>query len=244
MSGDTENYYCSLVEHESQGWTEQVTKTVGENVAHYRQRTTDERGRKLTAQGLADRCARLGLPIGRPAIAKLERGIRQSISLAEVLILAKALAVSPVVLMFPLGLQETVEVVPGELVDPLDAIYWAAGLDSGSPRADGTESALHLFMIHRQITDAMLGQRRLWQDLKPPPWKQPIGITEFTGDDLLEKMGLPPLPPEERLVKEFKHNATLLRTTRDVMRRQGLRPPPLPAGLEQVEGNGGRDGAR
>lgn len=110
-----------------QDWIARQTKTVGKRVAFYRQRATDDRGRKLTAQDLADRCKDLGLPIGRPAIAKLESGFRQSISVAEIQVLARALDVAPVLLLFPLGYAETAEVLPGLHVDPYTAIEWFSG---------------------------------------------------------------------------------------------------------------------
>ncbi len=201
---------------------------------------------KLSARELADRCAQLGLPaLTRTVITKLENGRKESVSTAELMVLARALGVPPVMLMFPFGEQRTVEITPGEFVGTVDAMYWVAGQDPESPgRAADKGSLLDLFMIHRQIADAMLGQRSLWHQTMPRMAIPPIRVTEVTFDDIAEKTGLPPLPREERLFKEFQYNATLLRNTRDAIRRLGFEPPPLPAALEQLDGEEGSDGAR
>ena len=107
-------------------WPARVAASVGRRVAYFRERTTDEHGRKLTAQALADRCAQLGLPLARPTIAKLEKGFRETITVGEVQVLARALGVSPLMLLFPLGQAETAEVLPGKNVTPFDAMQWFA----------------------------------------------------------------------------------------------------------------------
>lgn len=81
----------------------------------------------MSAQQLADRCAELGLPIRRSVLANLESGRRETLSVAELLVLAKALEVAPILLLFPLGYQETIEVVPGEEVPVPDAAMWFTG---------------------------------------------------------------------------------------------------------------------
>lgn len=210
-------------------WAQQWAVTTGRCVRRWRTM------RKLSAQKLADRCAVLGLPgLTRTVITKLENGRKESVSTAELMVLAKALDVPPVMLMFPFGEQRMVEITPGEFVSPMEALYWVGGQDPEVPdRAAEKGSALDLFMIHRLIVDAMMGQRRLWQEMRPPPWKRPIEISEVTADNWAEKVGLPPLPPEERLVKEFEYNSTILQTTRNALRELGFEPPPLPLVLAQ-----------
>jgi transcriptional regulator with XRE-family HTH domain len=211
-------------------WARQWAVTTGRCVRRWRSE------RKLSAQKLADKCAVLGLPsLTRTVITKLENGRKESVSTAELMVLAKALDVPPVMLMFPFGELRMVEITPGEFIEPLDAAFWVAGQDPDNPaRADEKGSALDLFMIHREIVDAMLSQRSMWRTTATP-WIPPIRIREFGFDELGELMGKPPLPQEERILKEFQYNATLLRTTRDHIRRFGMEPPPLPPELSRVD---------
>lgn len=90
-----------------------------------------ERVRKLrgkrSAQWLADRCAELGKPISRSAIAKLENGRREDVALSELLIIAAALDAPPALLVFPVGTDEDVQWLPGRQADPWTAYRWFVG---------------------------------------------------------------------------------------------------------------------
>jgi transcriptional regulator with XRE-family HTH domain len=102
-------------------WPSRLTRVLAGEVRRYRTE------RKMSAQQLADRCAELGLPIARSVLANLESGRRETLSVAELLVLAKALEVAPILLLFPLGHQDTIEVVPGEQVPVPDAAMWFTG---------------------------------------------------------------------------------------------------------------------
>ncbi|MCZ9344665.1 helix-turn-helix transcriptional regulator, partial [Streptomyces sp. TRM76130] len=80
-----------------QDWNTRTTKRVGGAIAEARKR------RGLTAQGLADATRAAGYAIDRSVIAKIEKGLRQSISVAELVVIARALGVPPVLLLYPLG---------------------------------------------------------------------------------------------------------------------------------------------
>src|ERR1035438_6536333 len=114
-----------------------MTAGIGERVARFRKRAADANGKQMTVQALADRCAELGLPLGRLTITKLERGNRQAVTPAEVMVLALALEVPPVELIFPVGQSEDVEILPGRKVPPLDGLRWF----SGELALDVTEAA-------------------------------------------------------------------------------------------------------
>lgn len=66
----------------------------------------------MSAQDLADETERLGHPIGRSVLANLENGRRPTLSVAELIVLAKALRVPPLLLLFPVGHVEEVELPP------------------------------------------------------------------------------------------------------------------------------------
>ncbi|MEV7011973.1 helix-turn-helix transcriptional regulator [Streptosporangium sp. NPDC051022] len=102
-------------------WSTRTARDVGERIRRARNQ------QKMSAQALADRCGQLGLPLDRSVIAKLEKGLRQGVSLAEVLVIASALEVPPLALMLPVGANVEVEVLPGRTVPTWDAVEWIEG---------------------------------------------------------------------------------------------------------------------
>lgn len=81
----------------------------------------------MSAQQLSDACMELGLPIARSVLANFESGRRPTLSVAELLVLAKALGAPPATLLFPPGRSELVEVLPGRELRAWDALQWCAG---------------------------------------------------------------------------------------------------------------------
>lgn len=88
----------------------------------------------MSAQGLANECAALGFPIQRSVIANFENGRRTSVTLAEILVFAEALGVSPMELMCPVGKEAEIEPLPGVKMDPYAALLWMAGLTGSLDR--------------------------------------------------------------------------------------------------------------
>ncbi len=83
---------------------------------------------KMTAQRLAERTAELGYPITRVAISKIEGNMRAGkIDVAELLVLAAALDIAPVLLLAPAFPDGEVETRPGRSVDSREAAQWFAG---------------------------------------------------------------------------------------------------------------------
>jgi transcriptional regulator with XRE-family HTH domain len=103
------------------GWATRMTRVIAAQVRRYRK----ERG--LSAQRLADLCAQLGMEISRSTISDLENGRRDSMSVAELLVLAAALEVPPVELAVPLARQERAEILPGAEIPTWDAGRWFRG---------------------------------------------------------------------------------------------------------------------
>lgn len=102
-------------------WSAGITQRVGELVARYR------RQGKLSAQAVADRCAALGMPsITRIVITRLENELRDSLTIPELMVIAAALDVPPMALIFPHG-TEDIEVLPGRHLDPWAAVVWFTG---------------------------------------------------------------------------------------------------------------------
>jgi transcriptional regulator with XRE-family HTH domain len=111
-------------------WTEGLHQRIAEAIKGARQ------GR-LTGQQLADDTERLGYPITRSQIANYESGRKQSLDVAELLVLAAALGVPPVALLFPNLPDGDVEVLPGQVMASADAMRWFTGEnDSGEPQSE------------------------------------------------------------------------------------------------------------
>jgi transcriptional regulator with XRE-family HTH domain len=111
-------------------WIEGLHQRIAEAIKGARQ------GR-LTGQQLADNTEQLGYPITRSQIANYESGRKQSLDLAELLVLAAALGVPPVALLFPNLPDGDVEVLPGQVMSSADAMRWFTGEnDSSEPQSD------------------------------------------------------------------------------------------------------------
>jgi hypothetical protein len=81
-----------------------------------------------TARWLSDRTEELGYRVSPTVIAKLDSGHRGDVlSVAELLIIAAALDVPPLALLFP-GLPDAdTERLPGQTVSAVDAMLWITG---------------------------------------------------------------------------------------------------------------------
>lgn len=139
-----------------EGWQARLTQTIAREIRRHRDR------RKLSAQQLADRTEELGLAVPRNVVANLESGRRDTITAAEILIIAAALNVAPIELICPVGFDEQLELLPGRFVDPLMASRWVDGelvLDATKPQtvlrppAVGEESSTWLAEQHAALLD-------------------------------------------------------------------------------------------
>lgn len=132
---------------QEQSWPKQVAADIGKRVAFHRER------RKLSAQQVAELCAKLGVPsISRVVITKLENGRRDGVSAAELLALGAALDVPPIELLIPLDDAGEVEILPGVKRGTWDAFKWFTGGPGPASRPGLWEShekfALQLIMAY------------------------------------------------------------------------------------------------
>lgn len=220
--------YCSFVEQDvgqDADWTVRMTAQIGARVAQARLR------QEMTVQALADRCAELGLPIGRVTLTKLERGIRQAVSPSEVMVLAAALGVPPIELVLPIGIGEQMEILPGQMLDSLDAVRWFCGdlkldviggvvTELRRPWA-GEESSVVLIENHDRLA-------REWNDRRSAATRAALdaaaeGANERARDQLAYF---------KSAADDFRKSATeQLGYIRAAMRRRGMALPPVPLGL-------------
>lgn len=83
---------------------------------------------KLTAQQLAQRTADLGYPVTRIAISKIEGNTRAGkFDVAELVVLAAALDIPPVLLLFPDFPDGVVENLPRRDTESRNAVLWFSG---------------------------------------------------------------------------------------------------------------------
>jgi hypothetical protein len=81
----------------------------------------------MSAHELADATARLGYSITRSQIANYESGRKQSLDVAELLVIAAALDIAPLELLYPGEPDQTVKRLPGQPATTSDAISWFTG---------------------------------------------------------------------------------------------------------------------
>jgi transcriptional regulator with XRE-family HTH domain len=214
-----------------QDWNARTTRRVGEEIAEARKR----RG-GMTAQGLADATAEAGYPIDRSVIAKIEKGLRQSISVAELVVIARALRVPPALLMYPVGRTEGIEFLPGETATPWAALRWFTGdgrvpLDNRVPKGEVDEET----GLPEWYEDPEEG----WEEGAAPValWSQHSEqVTEwFDAPSVARRMGV--AEQEERAERARLRGRVeeALKQTRATMRMRGLKPPRLPEDLSHVD---------
>lgn len=114
------------------------------------------RGAGRSAQWLADKTAELGYPISRAQIANYESGRKKNLDIAELLILAAALDVPPMVLLYPDLPAGQVEIIPGRIGTSWVAYLWATGIGPSltSPAAAPTAGE-RLIAAVRERSDLM-----------------------------------------------------------------------------------------
>lgn len=213
--------YCEFMAQES--WEQRLTSSVATQVRRYR------RLRKMSAQGLSDRCAELGVPIARPVLSNLENGRRESITLAELLVLAQVLEVPPTLLISPVDIEPTMEILPARVAQTEDVLEWFAGErrfvitetgpgleaeDSFWIDAPGAAGYVHLYQHHSRLA-AILSTERDISD----SWGQAAVVEESLDAG----------------VRRMMRGAGELRLVRRTMREKGLRVPELPPELQFLE---------
>ncbi len=189
-------------------WAERLTRSVVQEI----RRRRDAKG--WTVARLAERCSELGYPIKRTTFSNLEGGLRKSIGLAELVVIAAALELPPALLAVPLGQAETVEVLPGQEVGQWTAFKWFCG-QSGAGREH-----LAPFVEHAEWAMEVLAATS--NVVRCKSW---IGEAEFDAERQR-------LTEQTELAEKLVHSAErALLEARARIAGAGMVPPRLPAEL-------------
>ncbi|WP_138906437.1 helix-turn-helix domain-containing protein [Streptomyces chryseus] len=201
-------------------WSTQLTARVAEQL----RRARKEAG--LTVAETADACAALGLAVPKTTITNLENGRRNSVDLAEFLVLAEVLAVPPISLLFPLGVAPTVAVLPGRQMSVWDGVAWFTGeAPADKPAPEGTpRDFLDTFRAHSDAVATALTSTKLAKERRQ---KASITLDPARRQTLLEAA-----QGYEQLAFD---DCRELRDFRNAMRERGLFPPDLPVQLAFVD---------
>jgi len=232
---------CSVMRQSE--WSGSVVAVIAESVRHHRKL------RGMSAQQLADACSELGYAgMTRSVIANLETGARDSLSVPEWLILARALGVPPLLLLYPLGrTEERIEVLPGVELSPWEGLVYA---ETGCHPANGIteDTTIALFRNHdsgvrqwrrasaelRDIERALAGES---QAVKKPRHPSLRDSDPNPADDPRHLAAA-----RTSLAANVDLQVQGIRLMRNAIRGLGLTPPQLPPGLRYLDA-GDSDGA-
>jgi transcriptional regulator with XRE-family HTH domain len=192
-------------------WPAELTRVTGQQVRRYREK------RRMTADQLAAKVTELGLRYTRAQVTNLEAERRDSVTVGEVFILASALGVPALLLVFPVGRVNAVEVLPGQEMTPWTALRWAL---TGRPQVLGTEvSEEDAELIDSFRYESDLIER--WAHARA----EARSLQDRGGD-----------PTEIEQLEQRQWNAIdALRHHRRLLRQSGLTPLGFPAGLSYLD---------
>jgi transcriptional regulator with XRE-family HTH domain len=132
-------------------WPGRLTRSIATEIRRHRT------ARRMSAQQLANACAKLGVDLPRSTLADLENGRRTSLSVAELLAIARVLDLPPLLLVFPVGVEKETEVLPGAFRPTFRAAQWFGGeypfpgADDGMRLRPGwTSEAARPLALHRE----------------------------------------------------------------------------------------------
>jgi hypothetical protein len=197
----------------------------------------------MSAQRLADTLTAMGMPYTRTQVTNLEAKRRSTITVSEILMFAAALKVAPGLLLFPVGTDEQVPILPGVNTDA-----WTA-----TKIFSGEVALTRLTGAPGDPAQRELAQQNPWYVTALPAADAPITVyrshdTALTGwvnaatreefrDIECSTPGYTPqeLDPVSAAITE--RHLTVLASTRVEMHRKGWSLPPIPqAAIKALHG--------
>jgi transcriptional regulator with XRE-family HTH domain len=215
---------------EPTAWAENATRKIAYEIKRWRKR------RGLSAQHLSDLTRDLGHRVPRTVIANLESGRRDSVSVPELLVIAAALNVPPVLFIAPVGHVNTVEILPQIKVSAWQTRGWilgAIGLEchtysqeqylEGRKAIDMYDMHTSLLREHVQLRASIRKRLDIQQSIS--------GHEELSNEKALEyqkeQLGV--------LASELGRSESRIRDHRKFMSANLLDPPDLPPDLIELD---------
>lgn len=128
---------------------------------------------RLSAQQLADETERLGYGISRSQIANYESGRKKSLDVAELLVIAAALGVPPLQLLFPDEPDDDIEMLPSQRTSTFHAIASFTGdpglMWPGPEVAELTEKLSRMDDLMKSNAAAFAGAAFSMRPIRPAP---------------------------------------------------------------------------
>lgn len=215
---------------------ETPARRVASAVRRYRE------GQSVPYTELSERLSRVGVPIPVLGLRRIEKGERR-VDIDELIALARVLGVPPILLVLPLGKEETVEVLPGEHRSTWAVAKWFGG-QSAFPAGDVD--------VPRDPLVGSEDDNNAWAATAPPvvfhadhdrfvaDWSWAAGQVAVLRD-LAGRQGVTRAERTERLSRarhaeqQVREIEARLAEHRDNMRRRGIVPPPLVQALTHVD---------
>jgi transcriptional regulator with XRE-family HTH domain len=208
-------------------WSAGVTRVIADAMRRRRKQLG------MSAQQLADACAGVGMEIPRSVLANLESGRRTTITVAELLVLARVLDIAPILLLFSLGETEKVEVLPGKQVETWRAMEWFDGSDYLALNGEGWDP--HTWRQPDPVVRSFRWHRRHLEN-----WSASVKLIAQQREDA-ERASMP--SEREGLAyvadaneRRLKQEEDKLADVRRAMRERGVTSlPEIPPALEHVD---------
>jgi transcriptional regulator with XRE-family HTH domain len=137
----------------SDSWPDEVTARIAAEIKRLR----GER----SGQWLSDRTAELGHRVSRSTISEIETGRRKSITVTDLILLAWALRVPPIRLLYPELPDGRVEIIPGWPASSIEAATWFSG-----ETTHDTEQVAEQAEVYRGSRLVQLARERLERELR------------------------------------------------------------------------------
>ena len=156
-------------------WPVQTVHAIFDNITAERKRL------KLSAQDLSDRCAKIGMPIDRRVISKMDNHTRIGISVPELVVLAEALGTAPVDLIYsPYVAGSSLQRLPGQLTTGSAARDLFSSFDERLASFPVSETTQLRTLLEMRSAEIEGGERALQHlnDQGPGAPKLPDGYVE------------------------------------------------------------------
>ncbi|MFC7483383.1 helix-turn-helix domain-containing protein [Luedemannella flava] len=208
-------------------WEQRLTSSIATAIRYWR----DQRG--MTAKDVEAATWRLGHRVPKSVIVNLENRRRESISVAELLIVAAALEVPPILLLAPLGRSESVEVLPDIGATPWQVRGWVHG--AFVPPYEGlsyerwryAQIILGLHDVHRALVKRyMNAEERLRLIARSLPDLMAVESPDEAVATVMRRYRI--------VAQDLAGSLNELRDHRNSMEEDGFLLPELPSAIEEA----------